>query len=109
MLNRCKVYLKLTDACQTKARSKKKTGMIGKTSTIGSKGAYASGNFAINKVIKSKHVKAVCLRLCLKSWFCFACKAHVLGGCALNTKPSVTLNVQGRTIKKAERRNVDTV
>lgn len=32
-------YLKLTDACHTKANNKKKTGMIGNTSTIGSKGA----------------------------------------------------------------------
>lgn len=32
-------YLKLTDACQTKANNKKKTGMIGKTFTIDSKGA----------------------------------------------------------------------
>jgi hypothetical protein len=44
-------YLKLTDACQTKARSKKSTGMIGNTSTRGSKGAYASGNFASKKAI----------------------------------------------------------
>ena len=47
-----KFYLKLTDACQTKAKSKKSTGIIGKTSTIGSKGAYASGNFASKKAIK---------------------------------------------------------
>jgi hypothetical protein len=32
-------YLKLTDACHTKANNKKKIGIIGKTSTIGSKGA----------------------------------------------------------------------
>ena len=44
-------YLKLTDACQTKARSKNSTGMIGNTSTRGSKGAYASGNFASKKAI----------------------------------------------------------
>ena len=44
-------YLKLTDACQTKARSKKSTGIIGNTSTRGSKGAYASGNFASKKAI----------------------------------------------------------
>ena len=37
-------YRKLTEACQTKARSKKKTGIIGSTSTSGSNGAYASGN-----------------------------------------------------------------
>ena len=34
-----KLYRKLTDACQTNARSIKRTGIIGKTSTIGSKGA----------------------------------------------------------------------
>lgn len=33
------VYLKLTDACQTKANNKKKTGIIGNTFTIASKGA----------------------------------------------------------------------
>jgi hypothetical protein len=49
-------YLKLTDACQTKARSKKSTGMIGNTSTIGSKGAYASGNFASKKAINYKSI-----------------------------------------------------
>ena len=38
-------YRKLTEACQTKASKIKSTGMIGKTSTMGSKGAYASGNF----------------------------------------------------------------
>ena len=49
-------YLKLTDACQTKARSKKSTGIIGNTSTIGSKGAYASGNFASKKAINYKSI-----------------------------------------------------
>ena len=44
-------YRKLTDACQTNANSKKSTGIIGNTSTRGSKGAYASGNFASNKAI----------------------------------------------------------
>lgn len=51
-----KTYLKLTDACQTKARSKKRTGIIGNTSTIGSKGAYASGNFANKKAINYKFI-----------------------------------------------------
>ena len=46
-----KSYRKLTEACQTKANNKKKTGIIGKTLTMGSKGAYASGNFASNKSI----------------------------------------------------------
>ena len=45
-------YLKLTEACQTKAKSKNKIGIIGKTSTSGSNGAYASGNFVKKKVIK---------------------------------------------------------
>lgn len=48
------IYLKLTDACQTNAKRIKRTGIIGKTSTIGSKGAYASGNFASKKVITNK-------------------------------------------------------
>ena len=42
-------YLKLTDACQTKANNKNNTGITGKISTMGSNGAYASGNFAIIK------------------------------------------------------------
>jgi hypothetical protein len=41
-------YLKLTEACQTKAKRINKTGMIGSMSTIGEKGAYASGSFASN-------------------------------------------------------------
>ena len=45
------LYLKLTAACQTKANSMNNTGMIGSTSTMGSNGAYASGNFASNRVI----------------------------------------------------------
>jgi hypothetical protein len=49
-------YLKLTEACQTKANSKNNTGITGKTSTIGSKGAYASGNFAKIKAIEFKRV-----------------------------------------------------
>lgn len=44
-------YLKPTAACQTKAKAKNNTGITGKTSTIGSKGAYASGNFASRKDI----------------------------------------------------------
>jgi hypothetical protein len=44
-------YRKLTEACQTKANSKKNTGITGKTLTIGSKSAYASGNFASNRAI----------------------------------------------------------
>ena len=39
-------YLKLTDACQTNAKRINKTGITGKTSTIGENGAYASGSFA---------------------------------------------------------------
>ena len=37
-------------ACQTNANNKKKTGIIGKTSTIGLKATYASGNRANNKL-----------------------------------------------------------
>ena len=33
------IYLKLTDACHTKANNRKNTGITGNTSTIGSKGA----------------------------------------------------------------------
>jgi hypothetical protein len=43
-----KVYLKLTAACQTKARRINKTGITGIKSTIGENGAYASGSFASN-------------------------------------------------------------
>ena len=41
-------------ACQTKANNKKKTGIIGKTSTIGLKATYASGNRANNKLSINK-------------------------------------------------------
>jgi hypothetical protein len=34
----------------------KRTGITGKTSTIGSKGAYASGNFASKKVIANPNL-----------------------------------------------------
>ena len=37
-------------ACQTNANSRKKTGMIGSTSTIGLKTIYASGKRDNNKV-----------------------------------------------------------
>lgn len=37
-------------ACQTNAKSKKKTGIIGKTSTIGLNTTYASGNRAKSKL-----------------------------------------------------------
>ena len=37
--NKIENYLKLTEACQTKANRINKTGIIGKTSTIGEKGA----------------------------------------------------------------------
>ena len=43
-------YLKPTAACQTKANSKKNTGITGATSIIGLKIAYASGNLANNKI-----------------------------------------------------------
>ena len=41
-----KIYLNPIAACQTKAKSKKKTGTIGKISIIGLKIIYASGNRA---------------------------------------------------------------
>ena len=43
-------YLNPIEACQTKANNKKKTGIIGKTSTIGLKTMYASGKRDNNKV-----------------------------------------------------------
>jgi len=43
-------YLNPIAACQTNASNKKKTGMIGKTSTIGLNKTYASGKREINKV-----------------------------------------------------------
>ena len=43
-------YLNPMAACQTKANNKKKTGIIGKTSTIGLKNIYASGNLAKSKL-----------------------------------------------------------
>ena len=43
-------YLNPTAACQTKAKSKKNTGITGATSIIGLKTAYASGNLAKSKV-----------------------------------------------------------
>ena len=43
-------YLNPMAACQTNANNKKKTGIIGKTSTIGLNATYASGNRANNKL-----------------------------------------------------------
>lgn len=37
------IYLNPIAACQTKANNKKKTGIMGKTSTIGLNAIYASG------------------------------------------------------------------
>ena len=45
-----KNYLNPIAACQTNANNKKKTGIIGKTSTIGLNTIYASGNRANNKL-----------------------------------------------------------
>ena len=47
-------YLKLTEACHTKAKRKNKMGITGKTSTKGLKGAYASGNLA-------KKISVICI------------------------------------------------
>lgn len=52
-------YLKLTDACQTKANKINKTGITGKTSTIGEKGAYASGSFATISALDINENKCV--------------------------------------------------
>ena len=46
-----KNYLKPTAACQTKANSKKKIGIDGKTSTTGLKTTYASGSLETRIVI----------------------------------------------------------
>ena len=43
-------YRNPTAACQTKANSKKKTGIMGNTSTIGLNIMYASGKRASNKL-----------------------------------------------------------
>ena len=43
-------YLNPIEACHTKASNKKKTGIIGNTSTIGLKTMYASGKRDNNKV-----------------------------------------------------------
>ena len=45
-----KIYLNPTAACQTKANNKKKTGIIGNTSTIGLNATYASGKRANTKL-----------------------------------------------------------
>jgi hypothetical protein len=47
--------LKPTEACQTKASSKKNTGITGRTFTSGSKILYASGKVAINKLSGMKN------------------------------------------------------
>jgi hypothetical protein len=44
-------YLKPTEACQTKANSKKKIGIAGKISIIGLKTTYASGSLETRIVI----------------------------------------------------------
>jgi hypothetical protein len=43
-------------ACHTKANNKKKTGMMGNTSTIGLNATYASGKRDNNKVSISKFI-----------------------------------------------------
>lgn len=44
-------YRNPTADCQTKATNKKNSGITGKISTIGEKGAYASGNVKIDNHI----------------------------------------------------------
>ena len=48
------IYLNPTAACQTKARSKKSTGITGRISTIGLKIAKASGNLANKTSVMKK-------------------------------------------------------
>ena len=49
-------YLNPIAACHTNANNRKKTGIIGKTSTIGLKTTYASGKRDNNKVSISKYI-----------------------------------------------------
>lgn len=59
-------YLKPIAACQTKANNKKKTGIIGNTSTIGLNTVYASGNRAKTKlsIIKTyRYIKLILLNV----------------------------------------------
>jgi len=44
-------YLKPTEACQTKANKRKRTGITGITSTIGRNTVYGSGRAANKKLI----------------------------------------------------------
>ena len=45
------IYRKPTADCQTKATNKKNSGIIGKTSTKGENGAYASGKVKTSNII----------------------------------------------------------
>lgn len=49
-LDKFRIYLNPIAACHTNANNKKKTGIIGNTSTIGLKIIYASGKRDNNKV-----------------------------------------------------------
>ena len=52
-----KNYLKPTEACQTKANKRNKTGITGKTSTSGLKIANIPGNFANTNIYINQSVK----------------------------------------------------
>ena len=52
---RFKIYLKLTDACQTNASNKNKIGIAGKISINGLKITYVPGNFAKSKIFSIKY------------------------------------------------------
>ena len=52
---RIKIYLKLTDACQTNASSKNKIGIAGKISISGLKTTYVPGSFAKRKIFSIKY------------------------------------------------------
>ena len=54
-------YLKPIAACHTNANNKKKTGIIGNTSTIGLNAMYASGNRANNKLSICK--TSICIKI----------------------------------------------
>ena len=58
-----KNYLNPIAACHTNANNKKKTGIIGNTSTIGLKTTYASGKRDNNKVSINKYICIRFLRL----------------------------------------------
>ena len=70
-------YLKLTEACQTKAKRKNSKGITGIISTIGFKKAQASGNLAKKKLFEERaelnqiQIKLKILSITNVLFFCF--------------------------------------